>query len=104
MQNRPIQLSNVIFNPATQCFEAVAHVHDGHRSRSYACAIAAPITLSFEDAARGLADQALQRHATTPGLSSHFAPLTAQRRATRSGPVRPVDQVVRERAAELTAA
>lgn len=62
MPQYPVELSNVIYNPATQSFEALARVHDPEGSRSYACAIAAPITTEFPRASEGLATQALRRH------------------------------------------
>ena len=62
MSNVPLQLSDVIYNAATQSFEALVTLHDNRGARSYACAINAPIELSFEDAAAGLATQARRRH------------------------------------------
>lgn len=62
MQTVPLQLSDVIYNAANQSFEALVTVHDASGARSYACAIDAPITMEFEDAARGLSTQALRRH------------------------------------------
>ncbi|MEX0370146.1 MAG: hypothetical protein AB3N09_05895 [Tateyamaria sp.] len=62
MQTVPLQLSDVIYNAATQSFEALVTVHDTGETRSYACAIDAPITMAFEDAAAGLAKQAMRRH------------------------------------------
>ncbi len=72
MQIRPIQLTEVIYNAATQSFESLVTVHDGDRSRKYACAIAAPITMSFENAADGLARQALRRHKNNKDLYSEI--------------------------------
>ena len=63
MQTVPLQLSDVIYNAATQSFEALVTVHDAGQARSYACAIDAPITMEFADAASGLATQAMRRAA-----------------------------------------
>ena len=51
MQTVPLELSDVIYNAATQSFEARVTVHDRTGARSYACAIDAPITMEFADAA-----------------------------------------------------
>jgi len=62
MQTVPLQLSDVIYNAASQSFEALVTVHDQRGARSYGCAINAPIDMTFEDAAAGLATQAMRRH------------------------------------------
>ena len=81
MQTRPIQLTDVTYNAATQCFEALVTVQDGEQLRRYACAIDAPITMSYRDAADGLSRQALRRHAQKRGLSSEvLRHVPAQRR------------------------
>jgi hypothetical protein len=85
MQTRPIQSTDVHYNAATQSFEALVTVHDGERSRKYACAIDAPITMSFEDAAEGLRTQALRRMNAGGGLYSEIQrPAPAQRAGRRS--------------------
>ena len=66
MQTRPIQLTDVTYNAATQCFEALVTVQDGEQLRRYACAIDAPITMSYRDAADGLSRQALRPAARLP--------------------------------------
>ena len=70
MQTRPIQLTDVIYNAANQSFEALVTVHDGDNSRKYPCAIDAPISMSFADAATGLTRQALRRHRARGGTYS----------------------------------
>ena len=65
MKTCKIQLKDVIYNAAEQCFEAIVTVHDTGRSFKYACAINAPISTSFSDAALGLAKQANRRHLET---------------------------------------
>ena len=79
MQTQQTELSEVIYNAASQCFEATVTVHDGDNSRSYACEIDAPITMSFARAAEGLATQALRKHGGPRGLRAFFT-----RAATRT--------------------
>lgn len=85
MQTYQTQITDVIYNASTQCFEALVILHDAGKSRKYACAISAPITMSFEDAAKGLTQQAERRHASRLGLSSHFTASRARPRAGRMG-------------------
>lgn len=84
MQTRPIQLTDVIYNAASQSFEALVTVHSGKMSRKYPCAINAPISMSFEEAAKGLTKQALRRdhaaHAPNSQLRSHVPAQRAGRR------------------------
>lgn len=79
MSTSPIQLTNVIFNAATQSFEAVVAIHEHGQIFKYACAIDAPITMSFERAACGLARQARRRHQKQTGMRS----ITGQHITTR---------------------
>lgn len=78
MYHVPLELKDVIYNAATQSFEALVTVHDGSNKRRYACSINAPIDMEFDDAARGLATQALRRHARgqmdSMQLPAHTAP------------------------------
>ena len=85
MHSRPVQLSEVIYNAANQCFEALATVHGNDHTRKYACAINAPISMSFEDAAEGLTRQALRRHEGRVGVYSEISVPTPQQRAGRPG-------------------
>jgi hypothetical protein len=96
MQTRPIQLTDVIYNAATQCFEALVTVQDGEQLRRYACAIDAPITMSYRDAADGLSRQALRRHAQKRGLNSEvLRHVPAQRAGRRSfDPLRWLEEVM----------
>lgn len=79
MTRHPVELTDVIFNSTTQAFEARAFVRDPEGEQSYACAIEAPITTEFEQAAKLLVAQALRRHMTqrphTVLPQSRFAPL-----------------------------
>ena len=85
MQTRPIQLTDVVYNAANQSFEALVTVHDGKCSRKYACAINAPISTSFQDAADGVARQALRRHTSKVGVYSEVRfPAPTQRAGRRS--------------------
>lgn len=70
MQQMQTELSNVIYNAAEQAFEAKVIIHEGDQTHSYACAIEAPITMSFEDASSGLAKQAMRKHGAPNGLRS----------------------------------
>ena len=70
MQTLKTEMSNVIYNAAEQAFEARVTVYADGGAQSYACAIAAPITTSFEDAAKGLAKQALRKHGAPRGIRS----------------------------------
>ncbi|WP_299548905.1 orotidine 5-phosphate decarboxylase [uncultured Tateyamaria sp.] len=83
MQTVPLQLSDVIYNAATQSFEALVTVHDTVRERSYACAISAPITMEFEDAAKGLATQAMRRHSNGRSSGLHMPASIAPRHPHR---------------------
>ena len=83
MQNDPVQLSEVIYNAAEQSFEALVTVHRDGRMRRYACAINAPITTTFEEAANGIKQQAIRRDAGSASLSSEIRPHAAQQRAGR---------------------
>ncbi len=84
MQQYPVELNSVIYNATTQSFEALVTVHAPQGTRRYACAIDAPITMTYSDAASGLATQALRRHAGRGGLCSSTNLAAAQSRA-RSG-------------------
>ncbi|MEP4195023.1 MAG: hypothetical protein ABJL99_05225 [Aliishimia sp.] len=73
MQTLKTETTDVIYNAAAQSFEAKVTVHEADQSVTYACAIDAPITMSFEDAAEGLATQALRRHNVPDGLRSYWS-------------------------------
>ena len=88
MQIVPLQLSDVIYNAANQTFEALVTVHDASGARSYACAIDAPITMEFEDAASGLSTQAMRRHAHGYADSARTATSPAPQRAGRLASLR----------------
>lgn len=83
MNMRPIQMTDVIYNAAEQCFEAIVTIHDGDCARNYACSINAPISTSFADAASGLRTQAERRHAGHGGLYSQTQLEAASQRAGR---------------------
>lgn len=83
MQTVPLELSDVIYNAATQSFEALVIVHDKTGARSYACAIDAPITMEFADAASGLATQAMRRHARGHADATRLPSATPAPRAGR---------------------
>lgn len=85
MYTCPIQMKDVRYNAINQSFEATITVHDNTILRSYACAIQAPITTSFEDAARGLSKQAIRRHQSRGGLFSEQSRPLPRTRAGRRG-------------------
>ncbi len=64
------ELTDVIYNAATQAFEAKVTLHEPTGPVSYACEVEAPITTSFEDAAELLTREALRRHGAPLGLRS----------------------------------
>lgn len=78
-----IELKNVIYNPATQAFEAMVAVHEGDKTASYPCAITAPASTSFEDVSRVLTAQGLHRHTGTP--IDRFNPARSHVPAQRAG-------------------
>ena len=67
MKTEAIQIDNVYYNAANQCFEGLVTIHQDGATRRYATAISAPITMSFEDAAAGLGKQAMRRHKDAGG-------------------------------------
>ncbi len=83
MHTRPIQMNDVIYNAAEQCFEALVTVHDGETARKYACSIPAPISTPFRDAAAGLRKQAERRHTGRGGVYSEMQLDAAKLRAGR---------------------
>lgn len=82
MSNERIKMDGVRYNAATQSFEATVTVFGDEGRRSYACAIPAPITMSFADAADGLARQAKRRYDGRGGLFTRPVP---RHPAIRSG-------------------
>ncbi len=90
MYTCPIELSDVRYNAANQQFEAAVTVHDNSTVRTYACAIEAPISTSFEDAAQRLGKTAIEQHQNHGGLFSETQRFTPLKNAlippkTRSG-------------------
>lgn len=84
MTQPKIRISDVLYNAATQCFEAMVTVDTGTHAKKYACEIEAPITMSFEQAAQGLRKQALRRHKTRSGMYSQMRRQVANVRAGRA--------------------
>lgn len=97
MYTCPIQLSDVRYNAATQNFEASVTVHDNATVRRYACAIPAPISMSFTEAAEGLTRQAVRRHQQRGGLFSEVGRASGTLRSDRSSraPMRWLQQLIR---------
>ena len=88
MQNQAVELNSVIYNAANQSFEALATVHAGTSSRSFACANNVPIDIILKDDAKGLSTQALRRFSGNPGLPS-VRPLGLPYPIVRAGRSRP---------------
>lgn len=62
MTHTQVMLSDVIYNAGNQCFEALVTVRMDDLTKTYPCAIEAPISMSFEKAAEGLQTQALRKN------------------------------------------
>jgi len=84
MTHTSTQLNQVSYNAANQCFEALVIVTQDGTRRAYACAIEAPITLSFEQAADGLRTQALRRSREATGMYSQMRHAPVRPRAGRA--------------------
>ncbi|MDG1168167.1 MAG: orotidine 5-phosphate decarboxylase [Sulfitobacter sp.] len=83
MYTCPIQLTDVRYDASSRSFQALVTVHDNSTIRKYACAISAPITMSFHQAAKGLTKQAIRLHQAKGGLYSSATTTPAQHRAGR---------------------
>lgn len=85
MTHTKVHMTDVIYNAANQCFEALVTVESTSKTAKYPCAIEAPIGMSFEDASKGLQTQAIRRHASGKGMQSqvraHMATVRAGRRS-----------------------
>lgn len=84
MTQTQVQLSQVIYNAATQSFEALATVTTQSGTKTYPCAIEAPITMSFERAAEGLKIKALRNSKSRRGMCSQLRHHVATVRAGRA--------------------
>lgn len=82
MKKTYVQLSNVIYNAGTQCFEALATVSTDATTKTYPCSIAAPITMSFEQAAEGLKTKALRLSGQGSGM---YSQMRHRKSAVRAG-------------------
>ena len=96
MPSSQIHLSQVIYNAATRSFEGKATIREGGQTYSYACEIQAPITMTFEDAAKGLSTQAMRRHNGRGGLRSTTQMQLSHARAGRPrfDPVRWLEMLI----------
>ena len=77
-----IKLDQVTYNASNRCFEALVKVQTGPVSRTYPCAIEAPLTMPFEKAAEALRLQALRCATQSGSMYSqmrHSAPVRAGR-------------------------
>ena len=83
MEQTKVQITDVVYNAGTQCFEALVTVMSDSKTAKYPCAIEAPITISFEQASHGLEKQALRRHKAGKGMHSQMRHHVANTRAGR---------------------
>lgn len=83
MTHTNTHITQVMYNASAQQFEALVTVGTGDDAKKYPCAIDAPITMTFEDAAKGLATKALRTHKTHQGLRSFTRQHVATVRAGR---------------------
>ena len=83
MQSPAHQISDVIYNAASQQFEALVTIHGDDQSHRYPCAIDAPISMPFEAAASALSRQAARLHESATGLRSAFPVKVRKTRANR---------------------
>jgi len=83
MEQTKVQITDVVYNAGTQCFEALVTVMSDTKTAKYPCAIEAPITMSFEQASHGLEKQALRRHKAGKGMHSQMRRHVANTRAGR---------------------
>lgn len=80
----PIKLTDVVYNAASQSFEASATIYGSGVVRWYACSIDVRISTSFEGAAEALKKQALRRHNGCGGLCSRVSTSAVRPRAWRA--------------------
>ena len=66
----PVQLTDVIYNAATQSFEASVTIYEKSAAYRYPCVIEGPISMRFQDAAKALEKQAFRQHGNPAGLCS----------------------------------
>ncbi|MEQ6203265.1 orotidine 5-phosphate decarboxylase [Sulfitobacter sp. HNIBRBA2951] len=83
MKDTKTHIDQVIYNACAQQFEALVTVGTGDDAKKYACAIDAPITMTFKDAAQGLTTKALRMDKKHQGLRSFTRQHVAAVRAGR---------------------
>ena len=83
MTQTQARLSQVIYNAATQTFDALATVTTQTGTKTFPCSIEAPITMSFERAATGLKTKALRTSAKGNSIYSQTRHRMAAVRAGR---------------------
>ncbi len=83
MQTRPVQMTDVIYNAAEQCFEALVTVPVKDGFPKICRFDQPPISTSFADAASGLRKQAERRHANHGGMFSELQFQSAALRGRR---------------------
>ena len=71
MTHRKTRISQIAYNPASQCFEAAVTLMDGDQGYTYPVSVPAPLDTAYGDVTKLLLDRARKRHRTAhPGLRS----------------------------------
>jgi len=85
-QNPAARVSDVMYNAATQSFEATVTFFENGTATRYACEVPAPITMSFRDATHRLIAQARRQQKTSGSLQARVfpSPPPASNRRTRA--------------------
>lgn len=78
MLRQQIEMSDVIYNAAEQAFEARVTIHSDTARVRYACSLPAPITTSFEEAARGLRREAFRQARSGAHNASYMRPVLTE--------------------------
>lgn len=78
------RISDVIYNAQNQSFEATVTLFERGAPVKYACALPAPITMSFPDATSALIMQARRQQRTPDGLPVRMIPATPPPRHSRA--------------------
>lgn len=82
MTHTQVHLNQVVYNAATQTFDALATVTTQAETKTFPCSIEAPITMSFERAADGLKTKALR---TSKQGNSMYSQMRHRMAAVRAG-------------------
>lgn len=78
MLRQKIEMSDVIYNAAEQAFEARVTIQSDAVHVRYACSLRAPITTSFEEAARRLRNNAIHQARSWAPNASYMCPTSPE--------------------------